>query len=190
MGNLSIGTGSASYYEWARKGRLYVAYATVTAPVIWSTAAGTGGPLLWNNSAVGVTGAVNAVLLAVGVGITTASTAASALGITMNSGQPAAPTTTTAIDAVGNTYPGGGVPAACNTYRKGTVATAGAFFIPTHTLDTAALTANPMAMQWADLGGAFIVPPGSWAAVAASATATTAVVDIGLLWAEVPRDLG
>ena len=187
MSNLSFGTGSSSYYDWARRGRLYCAYATVTAPTIYSTAAGTGGPLLWNNSLATGERAVDAVLLAVGVAITTASTVASGLGITGATGQTTAPSSTTAIDASGCTTLGGGFPSQCNVYRKGTVTNAGTFFMPTHSLDTAALTAIPTAAQWVDLGGSVIVMPGSWSAVAAAATATTAVCSIGLLWCEIPK---
>ena len=181
----------ASYYDWARRGQVFIAYATVTSPTIWSTAAGTGGPLLWNNSgpvtATSTTTApkaVNAVLLGLGVGITTASGAASALGIT--GGISVAPTSTTAIDGSGNLNTGSGITAACNTYRKGTVATAGAWFMPTHGIGTGAVTLSSISPQWVDLGGSIVVPPGSWASVAASATATSAVLDIALIWAEIP----
>lgn len=174
----------ASYYDWAKRGQLFIAYATVTTPVIWSTAAGTGGPLLWNNTAT-ASKTVNAVLLGLGVGITTASGAASALGITGGSGQTSAPTTTTAITASSSTNML--APASlCNVYKIGTVAAAGAWFMPTHTLDTGALTVGNVAPAWVDLGGAVVVPPGCWASVAASATGTSAVVDIALLWAEIP----
>lgn len=189
MGNLSFGVGTSSYYDWAKKGRLYAAFASVTSPVIYSTAAGTGGPLLWNGSGTGT--AVNAVLLAVGVGITTASGAGSALGITGNSGQTSAPSSTTAIDAVANTFVGGGITTPlCTAYRVGTVTNAGNFFIPTHSLDTGALTTIGIGVEWVDLGGMIIVPPNSWASVSAAATATSAVCKIGLLWAEVPTSLG
>lgn len=187
MGNLSIGTQGASYYDWARKGKVYCAFASVTAPVIYSTAAGTGGPLLWNNSVVNGSG-VNAAILAVGVGVTTASGAASALGLTGNSGQSSAPSSTTAIDAVANLFVGGGVGTspACNTYRVGTVTNAGNFFMPTHTLDTGAVTTLISSIAWVDIGGLIVVPPSSWMAVASAATATSAVCKIGLIWVEIP----
>lgn len=186
MGNLAFGTQGSSYYDWARRGAIYCAYASVTAPVIYSTAAGTGGPLLWNNSNAG-NQTVNAVILAVGVGVTTASTVASALGLTGNSGQSAAPTSTGAITAVANTSPGiGPATPACNTYSIGTVATAGGYFLPTHTLDTGALTTLMTSIAWVDIGGIVVVPPGSWCSVAAAATATTAVCKIGMIWVEIP----
>ncbi len=175
---------AASYYDWAKQGRVFAAYATVTTPVIWSTAAGTGGPLLWNNSQTGLQ-SVNAVLLAVSAVLTTATSVASALGIT--GGVSVLPTSTTAIDGSTNCLMGGPAPL-CNTYRIGTVATAGAFFIPTHTLDTGAITTVAVAPTWVDLGGTIVVPPGSWAAVAAGATATSGVLKIALMWAEIPLD--
>lgn len=185
MGNLAIGTAGTSYYDWALRGRIYCALALVTSPVIYTTAAGTGGPLLWNNSS--GASAVNAVILAVSAALTTASSVASTLGLTGNSGQVNAPTSTTAIDAKGCTNIGGPFAApACNIYRVGTPSNAGNFFMPTHTLDTGAVTTINTLPSWVDLGGLFIVSPGDWIAVAASATATSAVCKIGLIWAEIP----
>ena len=187
MGDLSVGTGSSSYYAHSVRGQVFCATANVTAPVIYTTATATGGPLLWNNSgqAAGGTSRVNAVLLAMGVSITTASGAASGLGITGNTGQTSAPTSTTAIDKVQNLYLGGPAPV-CNTYRIGTVASAGNFFMPMIALGTGAVTVDNLDMTWVDIGGLIIVPPGGWASVAAAATATSAVVQVGLIWAEIP----
>lgn len=168
------------YYELARHGRLFSAHANVTAPVIYTTAAGTGGPLLWNGSA-----NVNAVLLAVTIGISVVTTVAAALGITGGSGQSAAPTATTAIDSRANLKIGGAASQA-TPYRIGTPAAAGSFFLPFANLHTGALTVDNLGSVWVDLGGAIVVPPQSWASVAASATATTTVAHIGLVWAEVP----
>ena len=75
MANLSYGTGSSSYYDLARRQQVFIATANVTAPVIYTTAAGTGGPLLWNNSVPAGIKRVMALLLAVGVSMTTVSTA-------------------------------------------------------------------------------------------------------------------
>ncbi len=174
----------ASYYDWVKQGKVFVAYATLTTPVIYTTAGGTGGPLLWNNSAVGLR-AVNAVLLAVSAVLTVATSVASALGIT--GGISVLPTSTTAIDGSSNCLIGGPAPL-CNTYRIGTVATAGAFFVPTHDLGTGAITAANTAPAWVDLGGTIIVPPGGWASVAAAATATSGQLKVALMWAEIPLD--
>lgn len=187
MSNVSYGIGGSSYYDLARNGQLFCATATVTAPVIYTTAAGTGGPLLWNNTGSGAGGGnrVLAVLLSLGVGITTASGVAGAIGIT--GGTSTAPTTTTAIDGIDNLNLATAATPQCNLYRKGTVSTAGTFFMPTHQVTTVALTsAPPLSMMWFDLGGCFIVPPGSFASVSASATLTSGVFSVGLIFAEIP----
>ena len=168
------------YSTLAVNGKLMMAHAIVTAPVIYTTAAGTGGPLLWNG-----TSNLSAHLLAVGFGVTTVTTVAAALGITGNSGQVAAPGTTTAIDSSGNCLIGGSAPS-MNTYRIGTVTNAGNRFLPFGHLHTGALTVDTFGVAWFDLGGAVIVPPNCWASVAASATASTTVMSISLLWAELP----
>lgn len=185
MANLSYGVGGSSYYDVARNGQVFSAYAIVTAPGIYSTAAGTGGPLLWNNTAAGAVRRVNAVLLAVTCALSVVSTVAAALGITGNSGQVAAPTTTTAIDASGNMLIGGPAPT-CNVYRIGTPTSAGNLFLPLLGLSTGALTVDNQLIGMIDLGGAVVVPPGSWVSLAASAVASTAVARLGLLWAEIP----
>ncbi len=170
-------------FQNAGRGNIYAAYAAVTAPVIYSTAAGTGGPLLWNGSSGGAK--VNAFLLAVTYGMSVASTVAGAIGITGNTGQSSAPTPTTAITTVANLNIGGQSPA-CTAYNVGTVANAGNFFLPVGLVHTGALTVDTTDDNWVDLGGAIVVPPGAWASVAASATLTSAVMQIGLVWAEVP----
>ena len=180
MGDLSYGVNGSSYYDLCRQGRVFSAFASVTSPVVYSTAAGTGGPLLWNNT--GATNRVLAVILAVSAGWTTAPGATGVLGVTGNSGQTAAPTTTTAITASANMYLGLGAPT-CNLYNIGTVANAGNFFMPTHSMSTAATPSDP---TWQAIDGALIVPPGSWCAAAGAATLTTMVGKIGLLWAEIP----
>lgn len=187
MSNVSYGIGGSSYYDLARNGQLFCATATVTAPVIYTTAAGTGGPLLWNNTGSGLAGGnrVLAVLLSLGVGITTASGVAGAIGIT--GGTTTAPSATTAIDGIQNLNFGNSSSPACNLYRKGTVSAAGTFFIPTHQVTTVALTsAPPLSMMWFEIGGGFVVPPGTFAAVSASATLTSGVFSIGLIYAEIP----
>jgi len=177
---------SLQNFQNAGRGNIFCAYAIVTAPVVFSTAAGTGGPLLWNGSSAAVgAGKVNAFILAVSYGISVASTVAGAFGITGNTGQPSAPTSTTAIDQVGNLNIGGQSPQ-CTAYRVGTVANAGNFFMPVGMVHTGALTVDTTDDNWVDLGGAVIVPPGAWCSPAGSATLSTAVCQIGLIWAEVP----
>ena len=168
------------YYEQAYRGNLFHAYAIVTAPVVYTTAAGTGGPLIWNNAT-----DVNVVLLALTFGSSVVTTVAGTLGITGNSGQSAAPGSTTAIDANRNLKIGGNLPKS-TAYRVGTPASAGNFFMPLVSFHTGALTVDTTVAGWIDIGGAVIVPPNCWASVAASATLSTLVGQLGLIYAEVP----
>jgi hypothetical protein len=188
MANMSFGGGaSSSFYDLARQGRIYTAFASVTAPVIYSTAAATGGPLLWNNTGPGAgnNSRVMAVILGVSCGWTTAPSASGVIGLTGNTGQSSAPTSTTAIDTVSNNIVGfsGSDTPTCNVYRVGTVTNAGNFFFPTHSVSTAG---TPSDAIWCPLDGLFIVQPGGWIAVSAAATATSMVGKIGLMWAEIP----
>jgi hypothetical protein len=162
------------FYEQASRGNLFTAHAIVTAPVIYTTAAGTGGPLLWNGSST----TMLASILAVGWGISVVTTVAAILGLTGNTGQTAAPGSTTAIDSVKNCYLGGGGPA-CTAYRVGTPTSAGNFFHPLGDLNTGALTTTPGGMHWVDIGGMFVIPQYGWISFAASATASTTVGNFG-----------
>lgn len=171
---------NADYYQLAYQGKLFQAHAIVTAPVIYTTAAGTGGPLIWNGSQ-----NTNVVLLAVTCAITVVTTVAAALGITGNSGQTAAPSSTTVIDSNRSLKIGGSLPQS-TAYRIGTPSNAGNFFLPFADLHTGALTVDNLGMGFIDLKGMVVVPPNSWVSVAASATATTTVANIGLVYAELP----
>ena len=165
-------------YEAALRGNLFMAHAIVTAPVIYTTAAGTGGPLIWNGST-----NRNVSILAIGWGVTTVTTVAAALGITGNTGQTSAPTSTTAIDSSRNLFLGGSASAA-TAYRVGTVTNAGNFLIPLGDLHTGALTTEPGSFHWILTGGFPVVPPNTWVSLAASATATTTVIQAGIIWEE------
>ena len=179
QGGLMVGGNHGWYYEASKRGNLFMAQAIVTAPVVWTTEAGTGGPLLWNGSST-----VNANLIAVGVGCSVVTTVAASLGITGGISQTAAPTTTTAIDSTTNLRIGG-AGSACTTYRVGTTV-ANTFFMPFMDLHTGALTVDTANMVWVRLDGMITVPPNCQASVAASATATTWVGNICLVWEEVP----
>ncbi|HEV3223859.1 MAG TPA: hypothetical protein VGZ90_13315 [Puia sp.] len=169
------------YATLVKLGVVFSAYATLTAPVIFSTAAGTGGPLLWNKPSSNI----DAHILGVGFSSSVVTTVAGGLGLTGNGGQSVAPGTTTAIDASGNMLIGGKT-SGCNVYRIGTPANAGAQLFPFAQFHTGALTVDTTLLTWIDLGGAMIVPPGCWASPAGTATLTTLQVQIGLLWAELP----
>lgn len=168
-------------YQLAYQKKLFMAHAIVTAPVIYTTAAGTGGPLIWNGAP-----NINVVLLKVGLGISVVTTVAASLGITGNSGQTAAPGSTTAIDSNKSLFVGSGVSPQSTAYRIGTPTNAGNFFLPFADLHTGALTVDNLGMVWADLGGSIIIPPYSWASIAASATASTTVMQAAFIYAELP----
>lgn len=183
MSSLSTGLGS-SFYDLARQGQVFSARAVVTAPVIFTTAAGTGGPLLWNGSKLSDR-RVNAIILGVTCAITTVTTVAAGLGITGGSGQTSAPSSTTAIDTTANLLIGGS-PSRCTTYRVGTPSAAGTFFLPLLSLHTGALTVDNTGYGLFEIGGLIVVPPDSWCSISSSATASTTVAQLGLIWAEVP----
>lgn len=167
------------YTEQAQRGNVYFAQAIVTAPVIWTTEAGTGGPLLWNPSQ-----SVNLAILAVGYGISVVTTVAASLGLTAGYGQTAAPTSTTAIDSQGCLRVGTSTPQA-QAYRVGTTVD-NKWFLPFADLNTGALTTRPGNVQWIDIGGMVVVPYQSYVSIAASATATTTVGNFCIIWEEVP----
>jgi hypothetical protein len=180
---LSHGGGaSASLYEYARGASVYCAYAAgaTALPAYTATALG---PLLWNG-ATGGPPQLKAVLIGVGLAVTTASAAAVAVGLTWGSGQTTAPSSTTAITLVSSTYANGKQPS-CTAYGAGTVSAAGYSFLPLVNLDTAALTATPVENLWIPIDGMIVLPQGSWCALAASATATTSVLQVSFVWAEV-----
>lgn len=174
------------YGDAAQNKRLFAATAFVTAPVAYSTAAGTGGPLLWNASSTHV-----GRIVAVGWGLTTASTAAASLGITGGTGQTSAPSSTTAIDSITNCYIGGPAPN-IKSFRVGTVSNAGAFFIPIGQVNTGALTTTTGAWDnWIALSRMIVIPPnGGWASIAANVVMSTAVLQVCVVWEEIPLPLG
>lgn len=161
--------------------RVFFATAIVTAPVIFSTAAGTGGPLLWNGGATKI-----GRLLRMGFAITTASAVSGSLGLTGGTGQAAAPSSTTAIDSTFNGYLGAPV-SSITPYRIGTVSAAGTWFLPLAQVHTGAVTVDTTGMTWIDMERMITIPSGGgWVSVAASATLTSAVLQIVLAWEEIP----
>lgn len=181
MTDLIVSEYQPRYAEMARLGYIFHAHAIVTAPVIYTTAAGTGGPLVWNPQNSGR----NVIVLGVTCGITVVTTVAAALGLTGNTGQTSAPTSTTAIDSRTNGLIGGQASIA-TPYRVGTVTNAGNFFLPLLDLHTGALTVDNLGLGFIDVAGSVVCPPGAWVSIAASATATTTVAQLGMMYAEIP----
>lgn len=180
FGELAVSELLARYSTLTKSSALFSAYATLTAPVIFSTAAGTGGPLIWNKPNSGI----DAHILAVGFSTSVVTTVAGGLGLTGNSGQSTSPSATTVIDASGSLYVGGPTSQMGGVFRVGTVTNAGNIFMPFAQVHTGALTVDTTAITWMDVGGAMIIPPGCWGAVAGTATLTTLQAQIGIIWAE------
>jgi hypothetical protein len=166
------------------RGSIFSANAVITSMGLYSTAAGTGGPLLYNGSATGHSG-VTAYLLSISYGLSVASAVAGAIGIT--GGPTTAPTTTTAITSKANLWLGGPTPL-CTAYNIGTVSAAGTFFLPTGHVHTGAITVDTDDDNFVHLGGVITVPPGYFVSVAADAVLTTSVIDVGITWIELPND--
>ncbi len=180
-GSVLVSHGLPDYYELCRNGYIQQAHAIVTAPVIYTTNTNTGGPVLHNRTANKV-----ACLLKVGVGIAVVTTVAASLGLTGRSDQgDTVMGGTTAIDSQANMYLGGSA-SAMSLYRIATPAAAGSFFLPFGDLHTGALTVDNLGMAWIDVEGLIMVPPGAWISIAASATASTTVMNSALIWAELP----
>jgi hypothetical protein len=167
------------------RGNVFIATATVTAMAAYTATAAVGGPLLYNGGPTGHSG-VTAYLLAIGYGLTVASAAAVSVGVA--GGVTTAPTSTSAIGIQGNAQPNLSNTSVCTAYSTGTVSAAATFFLPTGQVGTSALTAEICDDNFIHLGGVIAVPPGSFATPAASATMTTGVLSISLVWLELPND--
>lgn len=182
VGELLMSELLGRYSNLVKAGKVFSAYATLTAPVIFSTAAGSGGPLIWNPPSSGI----DAHLLAAGFSTSVVTTVAGGIGITGNAGQAVAPTSTTAIDASGNMLIGG-PSSACSAYRIGTPANAGNRLVPFAQFHTGALTVDTTGLTWVPLDGIVICPPGSWVSPAGTATLSTLQIQLALIWAELPN---
>jgi hypothetical protein len=180
-GGLVVQDAHGRLAEAAQRGNLFSAHAINTAMVIYTTAAGTGGPLIWNGSNNKVVS-----VLAAGFGIaTTASGVAGAVGIATGIGQLSAPSSTTAIDSSGNMYVGGAVSQA-TPYRVGTTTNAASRFIPFVQVSTGAVSIADTTINWFWFDGAVLAPPNTFVTLAASATLTSAVSNSFIIWEELP----
>ena len=178
------------YYGDAGEGqRIYCATAIVSGMVAFGTAAGTGGPLLWNG-----TTDTEGRIIAVSWAVTTASAAAGAIGWTSNTTQITAPTSTTGIDSIQNCYIGGPKPK-ITAYRVGTVANAGANFGVLGAVGTTAISSLPDTVNYVELKRSITLPPltftaagalntGQWFSIAGSTALTTSVIQVSVWWEE------
>ena len=181
MGDLVLTELMGRYATLAKSQKLFFASASITAPVIYSTAAQLG-PMIWNRPGSGLDAHILAILLSQP---STAYTVAGSLGWASNV-QATAPTSPTAIVAT-NCYAGGGAS------QMGAVNSAGTVivlpvptFLPLIAVNTGAISVTAVGTTWADVGGSLIVSPGTVGYVCSSATLSTGVAIIGLLWAEGP----
>jgi hypothetical protein len=181
VGELTVSEVLAKYATLVKSQKVFYTSAIITAPVIFSTAAQLG-PMIWNKPGSGL----DAHILAVGVGSpTTASGVAGAIGYA-SAVQPTAPTSPTAIVAV-NAYAGGGTSQMAAVNSGGTVIVLPApIFLPLVSVNTGAITTSVLTTGFVDVGGSLIIGPGNVGYVCASATLTSGVFTIGLLWAELP----
>lgn len=170
------------YSDLVARGIVYSAYSIVTAPVIWSTAAGTGGPLVWNSS-VAATGLKRIELLAVGIGTHVVTTVAGSVGVGW--GTSTAPSSTTAIDLTENCL-AGAADSGMTVIETGTVSAACKGFMPLMNAHTGALTVDNTGMVWYDIGGLIQAPTTGFITLAGSATLSTLVIGATLVWAEIP----
>lgn len=180
LGELVYSQVMAKYATLVKTGKVQTAYATVTAPVIYSTAAGTGGPIIWSKPGSGIDGHI----LAVGLSVSVASAVAGAIGLTGNVGQTSL-SAGTAIDASGNAYVGGPASAMGLVARVATPTNPGNFFLPLFNVGTAATSAQ-FITTFIDVGGAVVCSPGGWVSIAGSASLTTLQVAVCMIWAELP----
>ena len=182
-GELSVSQLVGRYGTLAKAQKLFYASAIITAPVIYSTAI-QGGPMIWNRPGSGL----DAHILAISIGApTTATGVAGSLGWASNV-QATAPTTPTAIVAV-NCYAGGGPSGMGAINSTGTVIVLPvptfAPLIPINTA-TAGTAMSALLQSNIDVAGMFVVSPGNVGYVCSSATLTSGVLTIGVLWAELP----
>ncbi len=183
LGDVIVSELQGRYYEQSRNGRIYIAQAISTTPIVYTNVIGGSQPILWNGSS-----DINASLLFVTYSLTAeTTTTGSALGIIGNTGQVSAPSSTTAIDGMRCLYLGGPQPR-CTAYQKGTVVNAPTSIMPIGSLHSGGIaTDNASVTFTVDLGGAFIAPPNSWIGFGVTVVPTTSsVATITFVWAEIP----
>lgn len=167
------------YYEQAYNGRLYAAYSAARALSLPATAMI--GLQLWNGST-----NRNLVLLKTGGFIAVTSATTTGIILASGTGQTTAPTSQTATDTSKNLFIGGSAP-------LGTATALGTFVnaptgVATLMHNTAAIaTVGEDAGYLVDFEGSIILPPNTYAAIAAVGAAAAASAWFGfLMWTEVP----
>ena len=178
-GGLVVQDAHGRLAEAAMRGNLFSAHAIVTSMAAFGTAAGTGGPLIWNGSTNRVVS-----VLAAGAVLTTATTAG-AIMLGTGTGQTLAPTSTTAIDSTGNMLTGG--PASQATaYRIGTVTNAVSRLIPFIQVSSATTALPSTTINWMWFDGCILAPPTTYVTLCATPVLTTNVFSTFIIWEELP----
>ncbi len=170
------------YATLVKQQKVFYVSAAITAPVIFSTAAQLG-PMIWNKPGSGLDAHILAVCVA---SPTTAATVAGAIGWSSNA-QTTAPTSPSAAVVPVNAYAGGG--ASQMAYVGGTatvIILPVPIFLPLVAVNTGAVSVNGVSTNWLDVGGALIVGPGTVGYLCGSATLSTMVVHLGIIWCELP----
>jgi hypothetical protein len=180
-GELLVSELAGRYSTLVKSQKVFWTSAIITAPVIFSTA-GQLGPMIWNRPGSGV----DAHILYVSIGSpTTATSVAGAIGLSSNA-QATVPTTATSITAW-NAYTGGAASQMGGVFSTATVIVAPTpIFLPLLGVNTGAVTTGAISQSIAEVGGAVVVAPGGIGYVCTSATLTSGVFTIGMMWAELP----
>ena len=183
VGELGFSALLGRYSTLVKSQKVFYTTAIITAPVIYTSASQIS-PVLWNKPASGI----DAYLLGFSVGSpTTASGVAGSWGWIQNV-QATQPTATITNLPVQNAYAGGGP-----SQLAGVMTTTGAvgilptpIFVPLIGVNTGAITTQVIGGGYVDVGGMFIIGPGNMGCATVSATLTSGVFTVGLLWAELP----
>ncbi len=192
VGELALSQLVGRYAALVKAQKVFYSSSIITAPVLYTTAAQLG-PILWNRPGSGF----DAHILAISIGApTTATSVAGSLGWAGNV-QPTAPTSggagAVAITAV-NAYAGGPT-SGLGAIEVGTTANPWTVlvlplptFSPLIPINTATAGTAMSALQQSniDVSGMFVVGPGNVGYVCASATLSSGVMTIGVMWAELP----
>jgi hypothetical protein len=183
VGELGFSALLGKYSTLVKSQKVFYTTCIVTSPVIYTSASQIG-PVLWNKPASGI----DAHLLGFSIGSpTTATSVAGSWGWTQNV-QATQPTATITNLLTQNAYAGGGP-----SQLAGVLTTTGAVgilptpvFIPFIGVNTGAITTQVIGGGYVDVGGMFIIGPGNMGCATVSATLTSGVFTVGLLWAELP----
>ena len=191
VGELSLSSFVGRYGTLVKSQKVFYTSVIITTPVVFTTA-GQLGPLIWNKPGSGL----DAHILALTVGQPTATSVVSgAIGYAsaVQATQPTLGGTSGPIVAA-NAYAGGGPSqmAAILSGSTGNVVTVNVLPAPifwpvvSFTGLAAVTAALSTGNTFIDVGGSLIIGPGNVGYVTVSATLTSAVLLLGVMWAELP----